>query len=99
MVSESLLMKKKINIKKLIELRDLLVPFTFRPMILLDPLGCVPAGVCGPGGAVRPVSSPGLSISHLSLAHINPTPANSKTSQKYSQLYENIKKSFMSKVN
>lgn len=38
-------------------------------MILLDPFGCG-AGVCVAGGT-RPASSPGLSISALSLAHIN----------------------------
>lgn len=58
---------------------DLLVPFTLRPMILLDPFDCGPAAGCGAGGALRPASSPGLSISTFSPAHINLTPGKNFT--------------------
>lgn len=60
-------------------------------MILLDPFGCG-AGVCVAGGT-RPASSPGLSISALSLAHIN-TRQNLQTSQSQKLQIKKIKNKY-----
>lgn len=58
---------KKQNEAHQCEACDLLVPFTFRPMILLEPLGSEEAR----GAPPRPESSPELSIVLDSLEHIN----------------------------